>query len=340
MSESKVTVLNNGVVFNVPFDQCILDAGLAQGIPLPHQCRGASCGKCKVHVEHGTVDHGWSFGFAITDEEKDQGFCLMCQAHPTSSELSIRTVEPFGQATQPVVQATGLVVANEKLNERVRRIVVQTAQAGQLFRAGAYAELALPGISPSRMYSYSNAGAEDDQLEFLVSLHPQGLASTYIHEDLKVGQSLALTGPFGTCQLPKGGWSVLGMAGGTGLAPVLSIFEQALAEGATEEFILLFGVLKDADAFELPRLLRLEKKYPNFKYELVVAEGPSALCADTGLMPAYLRQKFDSLKGWRAVLSGSPGFVDAMTGACVELGMAAEAMSADSFTNVVPASAG
>jgi hypothetical protein len=57
-------------------------------------------------------------------------------------------------------------------------------------------------------------------------------------------------------------------------------------------------------------------------------------------MPAYLRQKFDSLKGWRAVLSGSPGFVDAMTGACVELGMAAEAMSADSFTNVVPASAG
>lgn len=335
MSESKVTVLNNGVEFNVPFDQCILDAGLAQGIALPHQCRGASCGKCKAHIESGTVDHGWSFGFAITDEEKDNGYCLMCQAHPTSSELSIRTVEPFGESVAPVVQVEVQVIAIEQLNHRVKRIVVQSDSATELFRPGAYAELALPGITPNRMYSYSNSNTDGDQLEFLVSKHPSGKASTYLHEQLKVGQMIELKGPYGTCQLPKGSWNVLGMAGGTGLAPVISIFEQALAAGATEEFILLFSVLTDTDVFELPRLSRLRKLYSNFKYELVIAEGPSTFSPQTGLITEYLRSRFDSLTGWRAVLSGSPGFVDAATSVCNELGMASESISADSFTNVV-----
>ncbi len=334
MSESKVTVLNNGIVFDVPFDQCILDAGLAKGIALPHQCRGASCGQCKAHIEHGTVDHGWSFGFAITDEEKEQGYCLMCQAHPTSSELSIRTVEPFGEAIAPVVQLQGQVVAIEQLNHRVRRIIVQTSNAAQLFRPGAYAEIELPGITPNRMYSYSNGATDAGQLEFLVSLHPGGKASSYLHEQLRVGQVIDLKGPFGTCRLPEGNWNVLGMAGGTGLAPVISIFEHALASGATEDFLLLFSVLKDADAFELARLNRLQMAYPNFKYEMVVAEGPSVFCAQTGLITEYLGSRFDSLQGWRAVLSGSPGFVDAATTACVDLGMAQDAMSADSFTNV------
>lgn len=335
MSESKVTVLNNGTIFNVPFDQCILDAGLAQGIALPHQCRGASCGKCKAHIENGAVDHGWSFGFAITDEEKEQGYCLMCQAHPTSAELSIRTVEPFGDAVAPVIQAQGQVVAIEQLNHRVRRLIVQTTSAAQLFRPGAYAELVLPGIAPNRMYSYSNADADADQLEFLVSLHPNGQASTYLHEQLRVGQTLEMKGPFGTCQLPKGSWNVLGMAGGTGLAPIISIFEQALAAGATEDFILLFSVLKDADVFELARLNRLQKQYANFKYELVIAEDPSVFCSQTGLITDYLPNRFDTLTGWRAVLSGSPGFVDAATSVCTQLGMATDAMSADRFTPFV-----
>eukprot|EP01034_Spumella_vulgaris_P014996 gene14996-19163_t len=86
VAAAKEPVLNNGRRFNMPRSECILDAALSQGIALPHQCRGASCGMCKARVTQGTVDNGWSLGLAISDQEIAEGFCLMCQARPLSAE--------------------------------------------------------------------------------------------------------------------------------------------------------------------------------------------------------------------------------------------------------------
>ncbi len=319
----------------MPFDQCILDAGLAQGVALPHQCRGASCGQCKAHIQEGSVDHGWSFGFAITEEEKTQGFCLMCQAKPTSSELVIRTVQPFGDEVSSVIESDATVIAIEQLTSRVRRIVLYTTEAEKLFRNGAYAELELPFIQPNRMYSFSNAEVCGDQLEFLVSRHEEGLASCYLHEQIHLGQIIRIKGPFGSCSLPAGNGGVLGMAGGTGLAPVISIFEHALQNGSTEAFKLIFAVRTDSEIFELDRLIKMKKKFSNFQYELVIAEGDSNFCKGPRMISDHLRCNYANMNGLRAVMGGSPGFVDACTKVCLELGMTPEVMSVDSFTSIV-----
>lgn len=339
MTTSTVTVLNNGATFSADAGLCILDSGLAQGIALPHQCRGASCGQCKAHIEQGTVNHGWSFGLAITDEEKEQGYCLMCQAKPASEQIVLRTVQPMGDEAGPVIELAGTVIALEQLTARVRRVVVHAPGAQALFRAGSYAELKLPGISPNRVYSFSNFDCRADQLEFLVALHPEGQASAYLHRQARIGERIELKGPFGACRIPDGQGGVLGLAGGTGLAPVLSLMHAALDAGSRDPFRLLFAVREDGDVFLLDRLMALADAYPNFSYELVVAQGPSRFCETAGLIDGYMGAHFTTLLGWRVVAGGAPGFVHACTAACAKLGVDTDDISVDSFTDVSSAAA-
>ena len=85
-----VTVLDTGQTFRCPRDELVLDAGLEAGIGLPHNCRGGACGTCKSQILEGEVDHGWVMSFAISDEEKAAGKCLICQSRPLTPRLVIR----------------------------------------------------------------------------------------------------------------------------------------------------------------------------------------------------------------------------------------------------------
>ena len=78
----RVTIADSGQTFVCDPGITILDAGLIAGIGLPHVCRDGSCGTCKSQVLEGRVDHGWVPSFAITEQEKAAGKCLICQSKP------------------------------------------------------------------------------------------------------------------------------------------------------------------------------------------------------------------------------------------------------------------
>jgi ferredoxin len=86
----RVTIADTGQSFVCEPGFTILDAGLIAGIGLPHTCRNGSCGTCKSQVIEGRVDHGWVRSFAITEQEKAAGKCLICQSKPASDHLVIR----------------------------------------------------------------------------------------------------------------------------------------------------------------------------------------------------------------------------------------------------------
>ena len=117
----RVTIANTGQSFVCDPGMAILDAGLIAGIGLPHNCRGGACGTCKSEVLEGSVDHGWVMSFAITDEERAAGKCLICQSKPTSDILVLRTdgaVAPAEDAPPAPIEATGQVIASEALSPR------------------------------------------------------------------------------------------------------------------------------------------------------------------------------------------------------------------------------
>ena len=344
----RVTVANSGQSFECPPDELILDAGLAAGIGLPHNCRGGACGTCKSQVLEGEVDHGWVMNFAISDEEKAAGKCLICQSKPLGGRLVIRTDNPVAGAedTPPApIEASARVLASEPLTPSLRRLVLALPPGVRLrYRAGMHVELKTPGVGKPRTYSIANPPDReglpaDGLLEFFVTRHAHGVASGWLHAPERLGGGLAVHGPYGSFHLPKSrNEPLLCLAGGSGLAPILSILRQALATGFTPPVRLILSVRDRSEVFALDALHALARRHPNFSYLVTLSRAAAADPATgwrQGRIETWLGDEFFDLSGHCVLTAGPPGFVDAMVAKAAGLGARPERILTDSFTATV-----
>lgn len=73
----------------VPSGTSLLDAALAQGIPLPYSCKSGICATCMARLTKGEVQ--LQRDEALLDFERRQGRILLCQAHPLSPLVEVET---------------------------------------------------------------------------------------------------------------------------------------------------------------------------------------------------------------------------------------------------------
>jgi toluene monooxygenase electron transfer component len=110
------------------------------------------------------------------------------------------------------------------------------SEAPAHFLAGQYAMLALPGMPATpaspvarapRAYSMSNTSNEQGLWQFMVRRTPEGVVSRALF-DLSPGASMELDGPYGLAYLREASpRDIVCIAGGSGIAPMLSILEAA-----------------------------------------------------------------------------------------------------------------
>lgn len=95
MASKKVTVILDGreYALNVKDDETILDAAIDADIDPPHACRVAACCTCKAKVMQGKVK--MDDDEPLTEEEKEEGFVLTCQSHPTTDDVVISYDEVY-----------------------------------------------------------------------------------------------------------------------------------------------------------------------------------------------------------------------------------------------------
>lgn len=340
----RVTVANTGQSFTCGADELILDAGLGAGLPLPHNCRGGACGTCKAEILEGSVDHGWVMSFAITDDEKAAGKCLICQSKPTSAELHLRmdgAMAAAEEAPPAPIEVRGVVVAAEPVTRSIRRLVI-ALPAGLRFRyrPGMHVELITPDVRKPRTYSIATAPDADGQppdglLEFFVTHHEGGRASGWLHAPERLGDEIGLHGPYGTFHLPKAAGAALCLAGGSGLAPILSIVRAALARGHGHPIMLIFSVRDRAEVFALDQLHRLARRHANFSYLITLTRArsvPSASGWRLGRIPTWLGEALPDLSSRWVLAAGPPGFVDSAVEVALGLGAQQGRVLVDSFT--------
>ena len=81
------------------------------------------------------------------------------------------------------------------------------------------------------------------------------MLTTYLRDRAKTGDKIAFNGPLGSFYLRKIERPVLFLAGGTGLAPFLSMLHKIEQDGGSEHPIhLIFGVTNDPDLVEVEKL--------------------------------------------------------------------------------------
>lgn len=304
----------------------LLEALREAQIPMSYSCMAGRCGTCRCKVLEGeVVDRGREESRPL---DRDESYVLACQTYVTE-RCTIEIPEPDEVVVHPARILKGTVSALEVLTHDIRRIVIKPAKRLE-FSPGQYAQLQ---FGPDLVRPYSMAGLQSDaELEFHVRVVPDGRVSGYVANNLTVGDSVRVSGPLGSAYLRrKHQGPMLCVAGGTGLAPILSIVRGALAEGMTNPIHLYFGVRSPRDIYGMAWLRALQAAYPALFVHVVVTAGGDPASQRCGLVTEAIEKDLPSLEGWRAYLCGSPPMVEATTLLARRKGIAVEQIYADAF---------
>lgn len=304
----------------------LLSALQAAQVPMSYSCMAGRCGTCRCRVLDGEVLEGGQEQQRPLDTEDD--VVLACQTYLTEP-CTIEIPEPDEVVVHPARIVKATVDTIEDMTHDIRRLVLKPAKP-IAFSPGQYLQLQ---FTPQHVRPYSMAGLCDDAaLEFHVRRVPDGRVSGYIAHGLKVGDAVRLSGPLGSAYLRRRhAGPMLCVAGGTGLAPILSIVRGAVAAGMANPIHLYFGVRSPADIYGLPWLEQLQREHPALSLRVVVATGADAAVHRVGLVTQAIEQELGDLSGWRAYLCGSPPMVEAATRVVRRKGIAAAQVYADAF---------
>jgi benzoate/toluate 1,2-dioxygenase reductase subunit len=255
----------------------LADAAYRQKVNIPLDCRDGACGTCRGLCESGSYNMPESsyIDDALTPEEAAQRQILACQMKPTS-DCVVRIPATSAACKTGVSDFPGKLASVEQLSASTIRFSVALDTPQLLdFLPGQYVNIKVPGSDQTRSYSFSSAPGAP-LASFVVRNVPEGLMSTYLSEQAQAGQALSFTGPFGSFYLRPVQRPVLLLAGGTGIAPFLSMLETLAAKGFTRPVRLVFAVTNDHDLVALEQLDRIAATHPQFQYVTSVAAQASS----------------------------------------------------------------
>ncbi|MFC7448357.1 benzoate 1,2-dioxygenase electron transfer component BenC [Rhodococcus daqingensis] len=274
-------------------NETVADASYKARINIPLDCRDGACGTCKSLCESGRYDGGDYIEEALTDDEAERGYCLPCQMTP-QSDLVLQIPTSSDVAKTAAASFTATVTGIRRFSASTIGFTATIPNRDELvFLPGQYVNITVPGTDQTRSYSFST-GPTDAELSFLVKITPGGLMSDYLSERAQVGDELTFTGPLGSFFLRERRRPALLLAGGTGLAPLLSILAKIKAEAASDALPvhLIYGVSSDEDLVELDTLEAYAAALPNFTFDHCVSD-PDSVALNRGYVtslfePAHL----------------------------------------------------
>ncbi|MEH6647357.1 2Fe-2S iron-sulfur cluster-binding protein [Sulfitobacter sp.] len=326
----EVTLLNIGRTIEVPDGQTILEAALAEGIDYPHGCKSGRCGSCKSRLSGGEVELIDHSRFALTPEDRDGGLILACRAVPKGPVSVVWLGDEDETDSHPLREADAEVVGVALLTHDILGLRLKVAGPALDFAPGQYATLALPGV-PARDYSMANATCAEE-LEFHIRRVPGGQTSGAIHDRLRPGDRVRLTGPRGSAQLRFGHTGpILAVAGGSGLAPILSILQSVVAQGMRQPIHVYFGGRDEYDLYGLERLTKLAEQHGDMTVTPVLSSPSAPTTRRVGLVHTAVRTDHDDLDGWKCYTAGPPVMIDALTEVVLAQGLQRGDLHADVF---------
>lgn len=312
-------------VLNVEPGANLLEQLRSHGVQMSHSCRAGRCGTCRCKVVAGDVLDG----SAEMQRPLDRGpqIVLACQTFLTEP-CTIEIPEADEIVIHPTRTLKATVAAVESMTHDVKRLLLKAAKPVE-YSPGQHVHVQ---FAPGLVRPYSPAGlGERNELEFFIRVGHDGRAGHHLANTLEAGDPVRVSGPLGTAYLRrKHCGPMLCVAGGTGLAPVLSIVRGAIAAGMRNPIHLYFGVRLPRDIFGLTALQQLQDRHEHLHVNVAVASaGPRQHRA--GLVTDAIRADLKDLREWRAYLFGSPPLVESTALLLRRLRLPPEQLHAEAF---------
>jgi NAD(P)H-flavin reductase len=236
----------NSELFSANCGDLLLDAALMNSIDLPHDCRSGICGACRVRLVKGRVFGGQRDG----DE-----MILACQAR-IISDIEVEA-EPVPDQVSISARVAGIV----RLAPDVVGVDVELPKPLR-YLPGQFCKVQFHGF-PTRCYSptYPLEGRPNNRLlHFHIRRLCDGVVSSELGRDIRIGHRVRVTGPFGTAFLRADhAGSIVLASSGTGFAPMWSVAVAAIMERPKRELIFVVAARKLQSLYMHAALCRLAR---------------------------------------------------------------------------------
>lgn len=246
--------------------------------------------------------------------------------YTTAATMMIEAAEEHAASQPP--WWTGEIVGHERRGPDIAALTVRPDRALP-YEAGQYVTIQTarwPWIW--RPYSVANAPREDGLLRFHVRAVPTGWVSGTLVRHVTIGDTLLLGHAAGTMTLESDAdRGILCVAGGTGLAPLKALVEEAIATGPRRDIQLLVGARTPAELYDLADLRAMEGRTPWLRVVPVVSSDV-AFDGMHGLLPDVL-DRFQDWSGYDVYTAGPPEMVERTITALDELGVPASRIRYD-----------
>ncbi len=337
------TITGTSKVFEVPGKDSILNEALAAGIPFPHSCTVGTCGTCKSKLVHGKVRELVDSAIALSAQELRDGYILPCQSIArTSIELDVAGLADMPE--HPLVHADAVICSHRALTHDIAEIGL-TLDKELEYSAGQYAELRMDGVTGPRSYSFADApsDAKRRQATFYVRHVAGGQFTDWLFESNRQGAQLQLAGPFGDLWLRPADEPILCVAGGSGLAPIKALLEDAARQRCERYTVLVFGARTQRDLYCLTELDTVRRSWNGqFDFRAVLSEDPpeSAWTGARGFVTDVLHQLPNQfVHDCHVYTCGPPAMIDTLETALHEVRADTRHFYADRFVTRVPGAA-
>lgn len=229
---------------------------------------------------------------------------LMCQSVPlTDAVIDVRV---RGALSVPAPLSCKAEIASIRTLCANMVELTLLPQANMPFLAGQFV-IVKTNDGVRRAYSMSNVDPDGGQLSIIVKHKHDGALSPRLCGELEPGDTLMVEGPYGTAYLREDSdRPVIAVAGGSGLGPMWSIVQRAVALG--REVHLYFGVNTTSEACFAEELASIASCA---RAHLVVKDGSHG-GARVGLVGDAVLADFSEMDQADVYMAGPPGMIDAV----------------------------
>jgi Na+-transporting NADH:ubiquinone oxidoreductase subunit F len=332
----KITI-NGDKELSVQKGQILLASLWRHNVLVPSVCGGRGmCGVCKVRIVKGAENAAITPAEQkrLTDDERNNQFRLACQIR-IDNDLAIEIPADYLAVRRWQTRCTAI----EDLTYDIKRFRFELTESARMnFIAGHYVQFVCPpyaeGIeSTTRAFSIASDPKDNRHIELIIRRAPNGICTTWLFDYLKVGDAVEMTGPYGDFHLSDLDTPMIFIAGGSGMAPFVSVLHQMRNTGATRKTQYFFGANTVQDLYLVPAMQEFEKALPNFQFIPVIAS-PSPQDnwqGQAGLVTEAVRRRFTDLHGYEGYLCGSPGMIDASIKVLLDMGISRDKIYYDKF---------
>lgn len=261
-------IINDDKEFTVDGGSSLLSTLTSEKIFIPSACGGkGTCGYCKVQIIEGGGPVLATETPFLSAEELADNVRLSCQCK-VKQDIRIQipeelfNVKEFDAVVEEVIDLTNVI---KKL-----RFKLPEGQEFS-FKPGQYVQLKAPLYEGNdeevyRAYSIASSPSDKGYIELIIGFVPEGIATTYVHHHLNIGDKVTINGPFGDFYYQDNDREIVMVAVGTGVAPILSLLNYMKTNGIKRKATFYFGAKTPKDLFMLDYFKELEESLYDFKF--------------------------------------------------------------------------